>query len=408
MKEQKKQPELRFKGFTDDWEQVKLKDVAIYIRGSFPQPYTNPDFYDELNGKPFVQVTDIGFNLKLNPDTRAHISKLAENKSRFVEAGKVVVALQGSIEKSIGRTAITQYDAFFDRTILIFQSYKIPMNDRYFAQVIERLFEYEKEKAWGATISTITKEKLNDFIIGVTDLREQIEIGEFFQKLDQAITLQQRKLELLKKIKQGYLQQLFPSKGQSIPNIRFLEFKENWIQKKLGNYLSIPEKKQVDNLKDLKLMTLKLNLGGINLSANRETLELGATKYFVRKSGQLIYGKQNFFHGSIAIIPDNADGYATSGDVPALDIEGIQPKFLLDYISRPSYYLEKEARAIGTGSKRIHEKDLFSFEISSPSQIEQIKITNIVDNMDKILILQKSKIQKLKQLKQAYLQKLFP
>mgnify|MGYP000971248759 FL=1 len=47
MKEQKKQPELRFKGFTDDWEQVKLKDVAIYIRGSFPQPYTNPDFYDE-------------------------------------------------------------------------------------------------------------------------------------------------------------------------------------------------------------------------------------------------------------------------------------------------------------------------------------------------------------------------
>lgn len=249
---------------------------------------------------------------------------------------------------------------------------------------------------------------IRNIIFNLPKDKEQKRIGEFFQKLDQTITLQQRKLELLKKIKQGYLQQLFPSKGQSIPNIRFSEFKENWIQKKLGNYLSIPEKKQVDNLKDLKLMTLKLNLGGINLSANRETLELGATKYFVRKSGQLIYGKQNFFHGSIAIIPDNADGYATSGDVPALDIEGIQPKFLLDYISRPSYYLEKEARAIGTGSKRIHEKDLFSFEISSPSQIEQIKITNIVDNMDKILIFQKSKIQKLKQLKQAYLQKLFP
>ncbi|UTC09038.1 hypothetical protein A4W78_05580 [Latilactobacillus curvatus] len=260
----------------------------------------------------------------------------------------------------------------------------------------------------GMKVFGITANNVLAFKTLLPSKKEQNKISQLLKIMDRLLTLQQRKLELLKKIKQGYLQQLFPSKGQSIPNIRFLEFKENWIQKKLGNYLSIPEKKQVDNLKDLKLMTLKLNLGGINLSANRETLELGATKYFVRKSGQLIYGKQNFFHGSIAIIPDNADGYATSGDVPALDIEGIQPKFLLDYISRPSYYLEKEARAIGTGSKRIHEKDLFSFEISSPSQIEQIKITNIVDNMDKILILQKSKIQKLKQLKQAYLQKLFP
>lgn len=260
----------------------------------------------------------------------------------------------------------------------------------------------------GMKVFGITANNVLAFKTLLPSKKEQNKISQLLKIMDRLLTLQQRKLELLKKIKQGYLQQLFPSKGQSIPNIRFSEFKENWIQKKLGNYLSIPEKKQVDNLKDLKLMTLKLNLGGINLSANRETLELGATKYFVRKSGQLIYGKQNFFHGSIAIIPDNADGYATSGDVPALDIEGIQPKFLLDYISRPSYYLEKEARAIGTGSKRIHEKDLFSFEISSPSQIEQIKITNIVDNMDKILILQKSKIQKLKQLKQAYLQKLFP
>lgn len=264
-------------------------------------------------------------------------------------------------------------------------------------------------RAVGQTMPSINTEilKRTQLIYSLNN-KEQQKIGEFFQKLDQAIALQQRRLEILKKLKQGYLQQMFPAKGQSIPDIRFSEFKENWIQKKLGNYLSIPEKKQVDNLKDLKLMTLKLNLGGINLSANRETLELGATKYFIRKSGQLIYGKQNFFHGSIAIIPDSADGYATSGDVPALDIEGIQPKFLLNYISRPSYYLEKEARAIGTGSKRIHEKDLFSFEISSPSQIEQIKITNIVDRMDKIIILQKSKIQKLQQLKQAYLQKLFP
>lgn len=204
-----KEPEIRFDGYEGDWEQRKLRELSTYIRGSFPQPYTNPDFYDEENGKPFVQVADIGFDLKLNPDTKAHISKLAEPKSRFVEAGKVVVALQGSIEKSIGRTAITQYDAYFDRTILIFQDYKIPMNKQYFAQVIKRLFEREKERAWGATISTITKEHLNDFIIGVPNIEEQKKIGAFFKQLDDTITLHQRKLDSLKEMKKTLLQKMF-------------------------------------------------------------------------------------------------------------------------------------------------------------------------------------------------------
>ncbi|MFW3587439.1 restriction endonuclease subunit S [Vagococcus fluvialis] len=191
------------------WEQRKLEDIAKYIRGSFPQPYTNPNFYDEVNGKPFVQVADIGFDLKLNPDTKSHISKLAEPNSRFVEAGKVVVALQGSIEKSIGRTAITQYDAFFDRTILIFEEYKIDINKMYFAQVIKSLFEREKEKAWGATISTITKSHLNDFVIDVPNIAEQTKIGNFFKQLDETIALHQRKCDLLAKIKKYYFQKCF-------------------------------------------------------------------------------------------------------------------------------------------------------------------------------------------------------
>lgn len=207
----KKTPQIRFKGFTDDWEERKLKDVSTYIRGSFPQPYTNPDFYDEKNGKPFVQVADIGYDLKLKPDTKSHISKLAESKSRFVEAGKVVVALQGSIETSIGRTAITQYDAFFDRTILIFQEYKVPIDKQYFSQIIKKLFEREKERAWGATISTITKEHLNDFIVGVPSIEEQQKIGTFFKQLDDTIALHQRKLDLLKEQKKGFLQKMFVS-----------------------------------------------------------------------------------------------------------------------------------------------------------------------------------------------------
>lgn len=207
--EGEKFPKLRLEGFTDAWEQRKLKDIASFIRGSFPQPYTNPDFYDENGGKPFVQVADIGMGLELNQDTKTHISRIAESKSRFVEAGTVIVALQGSIETSIGRTAITQYDAFVDRTILIFESYRIPIDKIFFAQSIKKLFQKEKEKAWGATISTITKEHLSDFILGIPSLDEQVKIGLFFKNIDNLITLHQRKCDALKNAKKFFLQNMF-------------------------------------------------------------------------------------------------------------------------------------------------------------------------------------------------------
>ncbi|UTC09040.1 hypothetical protein A4W78_05590 [Latilactobacillus curvatus] len=406
MKEQKKQPELRFKGFTDDWEQVKLKDVAIYIRGSFPQPYTNPDFYDELNGKPFVQVADIGFNLKLNPDTRAHISKLAENKSRFVEAGKVVVALQGSIEKSIGRTAITQYDAFFDRTILIFQSYKIPMNDRYFAQVIERLFEYEKEKAWGATISTITKEKLNDFIIGVTDLREQIEIGEFFQKLDQAITLQQRKLDLLTKLKQGYLQQLFPSKDKYLPRLRFKEFNGDWKQCTMGEIFT----ERTERSGEGELISVTINSGVVKASEldRKDNSSKNKSNYKKVEIGDIAYNSMRMWQG--------ASGYSPYKGILSPAYTVITPKNEIDseffaYDFKRFNMIQafkRNSQGLTSDTWNLKFPTLKSIKINVPHFDEQRRISNTFNQVDNMLLLQQTKIDQLNKLKQAYLQKLFP
>lgn len=154
-------------------------------------------------------------------------------------------------------------------------------------------------------------------------------------------------------------------------------------------------------------MTLKLNLGGITLTANRETLKLGATIYYKRHEGQLLYGKQNFFHGSMALIPKEAEGYATSGDVPALNISRINKNYLIDYIGRPDYYKPKEALSTGTGSKRIHEKTLLSFDIQVPSLEEQTKINQLFQSLDHTITLHEEKRKQLEQLKKALLQKIF-
>ena len=182
-------PAIRFQGFTDAWEQRKLGEVANYRRGSFPQPYGKTEWYDGEGAMPFVQVADITDNMNLVEDTKQKISKLAQPMSVFAEKGAILVTLQGSI----GRVAIAQYGTFVDRTVLIFEKYQGEIDATFWAYIIKQKFIEEARKAPGGTIKTITKEALSDFNLFVPDYQEQKKIGEYFQNLDNLITLHQRK-----------------------------------------------------------------------------------------------------------------------------------------------------------------------------------------------------------------------
>ncbi|MFC0138112.1 restriction endonuclease subunit S [Staphylococcus petrasii] len=201
--------ELRFKDANGNsypkWEQEKLDDVANYRRGSFPQPYGKREWYDEINGEPFVQVVDVDKNMKLHNQTKQKISNLAKPKSVKGFIGDIVVTLQGSI----GRVAILQYDAYIDRTLLLINSFKIEMNKDYFKYVLYLLFLKEKERAPGGTIKTITKTVLSNFKIDVPIIEEQEKIGNLFNALDKTIEIQGDKVNFLKQRKQGLLQKMF-------------------------------------------------------------------------------------------------------------------------------------------------------------------------------------------------------
>ena len=101
----------------EGWEEKTLKEVAKYRRGSFPQPYGKKEWYDGEGSMPFVQVADLQEDdFVLNDITKKRISKKAQEFSVFVKKGTVLVSLQGSI----GKVAITQYDSYVDRTVAIF------------------------------------------------------------------------------------------------------------------------------------------------------------------------------------------------------------------------------------------------------------------------------------------------
>lgn len=196
------------KAFEGDWEEVRLDDLATYRRGSFPQPYGNPEWVDEINGYPFIQVYDIAKNMRLKQQTKTKISDAAIGKSVFIKLGTVIVSLQGSI----GRVAITQYDAYVDRTVLLFQQFKRPMNTVYFAYAIQELFNIEKEKAPGGTIKTITKQVLSNFTIAVPMFKEQQKIASVLTAADKEIELLEAKLAHFKQEKKALMQQLLTGK----------------------------------------------------------------------------------------------------------------------------------------------------------------------------------------------------
>ncbi|WQW63597.1 restriction endonuclease subunit S [Helicobacter pylori] len=197
----------RLKGFNQNWQRVRLGTYK-YRRGSFPQPYGNPQWYSD-NGMPFVQVYDVGENFKLNQKTKQKISKIAQPMSVFVPKNSVIITLQGTI----GRVALTQYDCYCDRTILIFDNNTLnDVNKYFFVLSLFTKFEEEKRKADGSIIKTITKQTLKDFEIPLPPLNEQIAIANILSDVDSEIISLKNKKRQFENIKKALNHDLMSAK----------------------------------------------------------------------------------------------------------------------------------------------------------------------------------------------------
>lgn len=209
------------------WTSLQLKDICDFRRGSFPQPYGNPAWYGGEGEMPFVQVADVSDNMRLVPKTKQTISKLAQPMSVFIPTNSVIVTLQGTI----GRVALTQYDAYLDRTVLFFMDYKKEIDARFWSYIIKEKFLDEAKRAPGGIIKTITKQALSSFEIELPPIDEQKAIATALSDVDELIANLEKLIEKKKAIKQGVMQELLTGKK------RLPGFSKEWVKCKLGELL---------------------------------------------------------------------------------------------------------------------------------------------------------------------------
>ncbi|EKB5513703.1 restriction endonuclease subunit S [Listeria monocytogenes] len=380
-------PRRRFEKFSnaDDWEQRKLGDHAKYRRGSFPQPYGNKEWYDGEGAMPFVQVVDVTSKLTLVENTKQKISKLAQPKSVFVPKGKVIVTLQGSI----GRVAITQYDSFVDRTLLIFDDYEKETDERFWAYTIQKKFEIEKLKAPGGTIKTITKEALSSFDVHLPQFEEQQKIGILFKQLDDTIALHQRKLEKIKALKTAYLSEMFPAEGETKPKRRFAGFTDDWEQRKLEDILDVRSGRDYKHLDSGDIPVY--GTGGYMLSVG-EALSYEEDAIGIGRKGTI--DKPYILKAPFWTVD------TLFYTVPKRDSD-------LNFIHSIFQKINWKSKDESTGVPSLSKTTINAVSVFTPSCSEQKEIGTFFNKLDDTIALHQRKLQKLQNIKKAYLNEMF-
>jgi type I restriction enzyme S subunit len=269
------------------------------------------------------------------------------------------------------------------------------IKDNNFAKWLFYNFSYIKWKKYneGSTVPSLTGSGISNIKILLPPLQEQKAIADILEKWDEAIESTSKLIEAKKKRFEWF-------RNEVVKNAK------NTNNVKLGDILTESRVNDVKN-DPQKRLTVRLHLKGVETREYRGTEIDGATQYFIRRAGQLIYGKQNIFRGSIGMVPNYLDGYSSSQDIPAFDIDkSVNSDWLLYYISRSSFYKKLEHYSTGSGSKRVHPKELFKIYIPLPPLLQQKQIAKTLNTAKKEITILEEILAKYKSQKKGLMQKL--
>ena len=384
------QPEIRFPGFTEAWEQRKLADLAEYYDGTHQTPkYTK-------SGVPFVSVENIN-NIKR---TDKYISEEDFENQFKIKPQKDDILMTRITAGVIGDTTIVPDN----NPLAFYVSLALIRPKKIMASYIEKYIGSNqfKEELHKRIIHTAFPKKINLGEIGQCIVScpcndsEQEKIGSFFKQLDKTITLHQRKLDLLKETKKGFLQKMFPENGAKVPEIRFPGFTGDWEQRKLGELTKI--KTGSSDLQDA-------DAKGIYPFFVRSEIIERSNRYIFDGEAILITGERRL--GEIyQYINGKFDIHQREYKISDFQYSDTDGKYILYYMQK---YFKKHAMkyTVKATVDSLRLPMLTEFDIKIPSLDEQRAISSFFSNLDQAITLHQRKLDLLKETKKGFLQKMF-
>ena len=411
----KKSPQLRFEGFTDDWEERKFESLLDknegVRRGPFGSALKKDLFVKESPYVVYEQQNAIydhyetRYNISKEKFEELHKFELIADD--FIMSGAGTIGRISKVPKGIKK-------GVFNQALIRFRINKELTDSEYFLQFIRADFMQRKltgANPGSAITNLVPMSDVKKWEIKVPIKEEQKKIGSFFKQLDDTIALHQRKLDLLKEQKKGYLQKMFPKNGAKVPELRFAGFADDWELRKVGELLT-ERNEQAPMNDEFPLMAFIANEGvapkGERYDRSSLVNDTAGKLYKKTRFGDFIYSSNNLETGSIGL---NKYGNASVSPVYSIfEATGIADS---DFIGRRLVRKDfinamiKWRQGVVYGQWKIHESDFVKIEVAVPSVDEQRQIGEFLDTLDQHITLHQRKLDLLKEQKKGYLQKMF-
>ncbi|MDT2901431.1 restriction endonuclease subunit S [Lactococcus lactis] len=390
----KKVPELRFKGFTDEWEERKLSTESTITAGG------------DIDKSKLKEVGE--YPILANALTNDGIVGYYDSSYR-VEAPAVTVTGRGDVGHAKARKVN------FTPVVRL-----LSVKSKHDVDFLENAINNHKVLVESTGVPQLTAPQLGNYKIFFPTGEEQEKIGSFFKQLDDTIALHQHKLDLLKEQKKGYLQKMFPKNGAKVPELRFAGFADDWEERKLSELATMNARIGWQNLRtsefldngDYMLITgTDFKAGAIDYSnihyvekerfEQDKKIQISNKSILITKDGTI--GKVAYVEGLTMPATLNAGVF----NVKVKEDLAIDSKYLFHYLKAPFLLKFADQRSTGGTIKHLNQNVLVEFPIPLPSLGEQHKIAGLLSNFDNTIALHQRKLDLLKEQKKGFLQKMF-
>jgi len=425
--EEKKVPALRFRGFDNAWEQKELGELFSYLQNN---TLSRAELNDNYGVAQSIHYGDVlikyGECLDVSKERLAFIEKqsIADKfKTAYLQDGDIIVA-DTAEDGTVGKC--TEIQDLTDKKI-ISGLHTIPLRpDQKFASGYLGFYmnsnsyhDQLKPLMQGIKVTSISKSAIQNTVVRYPfSLKEQGLVSRYLCLLNTLISLHQRKLEMLKKVKKSMLEKMFPKNDAKVPEVRFSDFTDAWEQRHLGEIVERVTRKN-ENLESTLPLTISAQYGLIDQNEffDKRIASKDVSGYFLIRRGEFAYNKSTSTDapwGAIKCLERYENGVLSTLYIVfrIIDEKKLNSNYLAFYYDTDLWHRGVQAIAAegarNHGLLNIAPVDFFETTLAIPQDIfEQQKIGLFFKQLDHLISLHQRKLEKLKNIKKSMLEKMF-